>query len=386
MSQANHYRAISRLTWLGKLFLGVGILLYLASLTSRSSLLLAPLGILFASLWINRRQSRAALESVEIEPPSRILAAESEPFREPTLIFNRSNHSVGFLTLELGGKAWMELAGLGPHERLAWKAQRGFPDRGKYLWKDVQLSSTYPFGLVESRRPLGLNGEMLVHPRLTKCDPPAASGLDPMVGGKFRGSGGSVSGAHFSGVRPYQSGDSIQRIHWKTSAKGLGWMTKQFEEELSGKSAVLVDLAMDSNEEQKLHCLRMAGSLAFAALDEGHHVEFLILGEKDSIQVAPFEDGTQILEALACAQATVEADFKILEIAKGLVSRKSAINLVSTEFKSAHAEMLSKWSGEENRVCRLYLPDKWREWMRDKKAECLQWTYFFDENQNTATH
>lgn len=386
MSEAVQNRTVSRLTWLGKLFLGVGILLYLASLTSRSSLLLAPLGILFASLWINRRQSRAALESVEIEPPTRILAAESEPFREPTLIFNRSNHSVGFLTLELGGKAWMELAGLGPHERLAWKAQRGFPDRGKYLWKNVQLSSTYPFGLVESRRPLGLNGEMLVHPRLTKCDSPAASGLDPMVGGKFRGNGGSVSGAHFSGVRPYQAGDSIQRIHWKTSAKGLGWMTKQFEEELSGKSAILVDLSMDSNEEEKLQCLRMAGSLAFAALDEGHHVEFLILGEQEPIQVAPFEDGTQILEALACAQSTIETDLNSLELAKSMFSRKSAINLIATDYKHAYAEILARWSGEENRVCRLYLSNRWKEWISDKKVEMMQWAYFFDENQNLATH
>jgi uncharacterized protein (DUF58 family) len=367
----------TRLTWLGKLFVGVSILLYVASLTSRSSLLLAPLGILFACLWINRIQARRALESVDIEPPVRILAEEHAPIAEPVFISNRSNQPVGFLTLEMQGKPWMDLAGLGPFERLAWKATKGFAERGRYFWKDGILASTYPFGLLEARRLLGLNGEILVHPKLFACEAPKAAGLDPMVGGKFRGRGGSVSGAHFSGVRPYQVGDSIQRIHWKSSAKGLGWMTKQFEEELSGKAAILLELPDTSEEPEILDCLRLAGSLAFAALDEGHQVEFIILGDSEPLKVAPFEDGTQILEALASASSRRILDADGLRLAREALSRKSALNVVTPEFRADWSEIIQSWRAMENRVCRMYLPETWRGPLEKQETEILDLIQFY---------
>ena len=371
----------TRLTWLGKLFVGVGVLLYVASLTSRSSLLLAPLGILCACLWINRSQARRALEFIDIEPPVSILTEEHTPIAEPILISNRSNQPVGFLTLEMQGKPWMDLAGLGPFERLAWKSTKGFAERGRYFWKDGILASTYPFGLLEARRLLGLNGEILVHPKLFACEAPKAAGLDPMVGGKFRGRSGSVSGAHFSGVRPYQVGDSIQRIHWKSSAKGLGWMTKQFEEELSGKSAILVELPDTSGEPDLVDCLRLAGSLAFAALDEGHHVEFLILGDSEPLKVAPFEDGTQILEALASASSRRVLSAEDIRQARESLSRKSALNVLTPEFRSDWNNIIQSWRAMDNRVCQMYLPETWRGPLEKQEMGILDLIQFYSPSE-----
>ena len=49
--------------------------------------------------------------------------------------------------------------------------------------------------------------------------------------------------ADLAGLRAYQPGDPLQRIAWKSVARGAGWHTKQFE---GGSGGGRVELAWDS--------------------------------------------------------------------------------------------------------------------------------------------
>ena len=161
-----------------------------------------------------------------------------------------------------------------------------------------------PFGLVRVGRRQRLAGDVVVYPAIYETAPPRAAGYDAMVGGKYKGGRRSNSGSQFSGVRPAQPGDPLKHIHWKSSSKGQGLMTKSFDEELSGRVAFIMDCGQSGDPKILDDCARAAGSLMFAALDEGHHVEWVELAGMNRLIVPPFSDGHEILDTLARIELT----------------------------------------------------------------------------------
>jgi uncharacterized protein (DUF58 family) len=103
-------------------------------------------------------------------------------------------------------------------------------------------------------------------------------------------------------------------------------------------------------------CVRAAGSLMFAALDEGHHVEWLELGAAAARLVPPFDDGHELLDALA--RLRFEPDRLTganLRDALTRLSPKSGIALVLT----TASEEAKAWVQElvrRGRPVSVYLP------------------------------
>ena len=195
-----------------------------------------------------------------------------------------------------------------------------------------------------------------MHPALYETASPLAAGYDQMVGGKHKGHRRSTSGSSFAGVRPWQPGDPLKQIHWKSSSKGQGLMVKTFDEELSGRVAVIADCGSSGNPNTLDDCLRAAGSLIFAALDAGHHVEWLDLGRMEARVIPPFADGNDILDALARIELDPDSLASgRLEHALELVSHKSAICLVLTQVYAETAIQIEKLITQRRRVS-LYLP------------------------------
>src|SRR6185295_7631928 len=124
------------------------------------------------------------------------------------------------------------------------------------------LVSLYPFGLIKAMHDTESDAEVLVFPKLYPAPVPEVRGLDPMLGGRHTGPGRIASGEKFAGIRPMQSSDSYKQIHWKSSAKGTGFMVKSFEEELAGRAALLVFCQKSSPHSEA--CIRAAGSMAHA--------------------------------------------------------------------------------------------------------------------------
>jgi uncharacterized protein (DUF58 family) len=134
-------------------------------------------------------------------------------------------------------------------------------------------------------------------------------------------------------------------------------MVKTYDEELSGRVAVIIDPGHNGNERSLDDCLRAAGSLMFAALDEGHHVEWTVLGDDEAHLVPPFDDGHEILDALARVKlkrnGLTEA---ALAHALAKVSRKSAVCLVLTGLSPAVENIVSELR-VKSRTVSVYLPE-----------------------------
>jgi uncharacterized protein (DUF58 family) len=230
-----------------------------------------------------------------------------------------------------------------------------FERRGVFNYDRFGLVSIAPFGLVKAARRCQLRGEVVVGPAIYPAALPAAAGYDVTLGGKFKGRRAANSGADFAGVRPFQDGDSLKQIHWKSSAKGLGLMVKTFEEELSGRVSFILDNGRAGRARILDDCVRAAGSLMLAALDAGHHVELIDLERLEPLLVPPSADGGGILEALARLPLASGGSARPLEAAVELVSGRSAVCFVLTELRPDLESALERLLDRHRRVS-VYLP------------------------------
>ncbi len=123
--------------------------------------------------------------------------------------------------------------------------------RGQLLCRDLQLSSSFPFGLVECRRHLAVHLSCLVYPR-----PIASAFVGATVGDELeQGLSTRSLGRDFSGIAAYRPGDSLGRIHWKGFARGQGLHVVEFEEQESGGALFSLKRLPGTDLEYKLSCL-----------------------------------------------------------------------------------------------------------------------------------
>jgi len=113
------------------------------------------------------------------------------------------------------------------------------PRRGRIVLGRITLSSEFPMGLWHAWAYVHFPLAGIAFPT-PEVDPPPL----PMGGsGQDDASVTDGTDADLAGLRAYQPGDPLQRIAWKSVARGAGWHTKQFE---GGKGGGRVDLAWDA--------------------------------------------------------------------------------------------------------------------------------------------
>ncbi len=96
--------------------------------------------------------------------------------------------------------------------------------RGLLACKTITVSSTFPLGLFRTWSPLRFNWQTLVYPKPATVEHP----FPESAGIQGEWGQGKKDGDDFLGLKPYQHGDSIRQIHWKSFAKGQGLFTKQY--------------------------------------------------------------------------------------------------------------------------------------------------------------
>ena len=345
-----------RLTIQGKFLLLICAALYIASLTSQSGLLLLPIGLLLGCYVVNFWAARAGIAGLELEVPLHAHTTEGRRLEEPWRVVNHCPRGASFITGESSAGPLFRLAVIGSNSAVTVTPALSLPRRGVYPHTEIKLGSTFPFGLLKVARPVALPGEVLVYPALYAAAAPRAAGMDPVVGGKHSGQRRTLSGGDFAGIRPMRGGDPLKHIHWKSSSKGRGLMVKTFQEELSGRIGFIVDCGHAGDATALDDCLRAAGSLMFAALDAGHHLEWVDLENGAAELFPPFTEGQEILDRLARLQ--IEPNCLVAErlnAAVGLVSRKSAICFVVTTVNDLVRAVVNELLRQQRTVS-LYLP------------------------------
>jgi uncharacterized protein (DUF58 family) len=126
-----------------------------------------------------------------------------------------------------------------------WLNHIAFSRRGVYKLGPLVAETTDPFGLFHIHRKLDEGKDVLICPQTVEL--PTFWAESPKDTENLRNSQFiHETGDMISGVREYVPGDSLSRIHWKSTAHKGKLIVKEFEVDQAEKIWVILDLSQDS--------------------------------------------------------------------------------------------------------------------------------------------
>ncbi len=165
------------------------------------------------------------------------------------------------------------------------------PRRGPYRLGRCILSTRYPMGLFRSWTYLEPAARCLVYPR-PEAWPYQALGTssEEHEGAWARR---DSSGLEYHGLRPYQPGDPLRSIHWRSLAKGDVLMSREYESsqgddlwfdldqtpgpDLERRLSQLCHAVLDAGQQQRRFGLRLGPHIIKPGLGEGHQLRALTM-------------------------------------------------------------------------------------------------------------
>ena len=208
-----------------------------------------------------------------------------------------------------GGLPGRALTLRGRAER-SWLIRVPLTRRGHFRIEPLHIRTADPFGFFEAAATVGQAVSVVVYPRLEAL--PA-----------WRLPSASLEGSHSAAVRtlqttplatsvrPYAPGDSMNRIHWRSTARHGEIQVKEFDLEQTADAWIIVDLergiqAGQGDESTTEAAVRAAAAIADKALAENRAVGMTVNGARTAFLPAD-RGGRQHLKVMQLL-AAVEAD------------------------------------------------------------------------------
>ena len=345
----------------------LGIAFALALLVEANLLVLLA-GALLGALVASWRLVRATVRGVEVRRrlPARVYAGE--PFLVSVELTNtRKRLGSWALVVEEdfsgeegpGGNAALLLRAFFPYVPPRETSRRTYRarllKRGRYRLGPLRVWTRFPFGLLRHAIALGQSATLTVYPRLGRLAPGWMERYHAAALGDGGGRRPGRASNEFYGVREWQSGDSLRRLHWRASARHAKPVVRQLEQPHNRNLAVLVDLwqppepqAADLDRVER--AVSFAATLAAAACRRGRsNLALGIAGRASSWTsgLASIPRMEQALEQLAVAQAASRDGLpELVQRALGQVGADDVLVLVST--RDPDAGGLERWGAAGN--------------------------------------
>ena len=168
----------------------------------------------------------------------------------------------------------------GGGDRAAYRL--GAERRGVFRVGPLEATVSDPFGLARLSSEAAPATELTVYPRIEVVSPPPlTTGHDPRLGGghaTFLG-----SGEEFYGLRAYEVGDDLRRVHWPSTARQDELMIRQHELPWQGRATVLLDVCHTAHDEASFEvAVSAAASLLSACWRRDSQVRLLTTDGQDS--------------------------------------------------------------------------------------------------------
>ena len=182
--------------------------------------------------------------------------------------------------------------------------------RGRYRMDGAELLIADPFGLAEARIPLDRADQMLVYPRVYELEGLFTDGGTP-GGDRGRSMLHRTAGYDLHSIREHQVGESLRRVHWRSTARRRRLMVKELQDTprdeacvlLDGEAAAVAGEAPDSTFDMQV---RAAASLLRRMSDAGQRSSLVIHAAQRSRHRLGFGGGdwAAVLGELAAVEAT----------------------------------------------------------------------------------
>ncbi len=215
--------------------------------------------------------------------------------------------------------------GLGSRSERSWLIRAPLTRRGHFRIEPLHIRTGDPFGFFEAAATVGQGVSVVVYPRLEPI---------PM----WRLPSANLEGSHAlpertlqttplaMTVRPYAPGDSMNRIHWRSTARHGEIQVKEFDLEQTADAWIILDLergiqAGRGDESTTEAAIRAAAAVADKALGENRAVGMTINAARTAY--LPADRGGRQHQKIMQLLAAVEADSStpLVETLVGSVGR-----------------------------------------------------------------
>ncbi|MCA1692073.1 MAG: DUF58 domain-containing protein [Acidimicrobiales bacterium] len=299
---------------------------------------LGLVGVAVVTVLLRRRTE---LEGTRRLVPARVHAGNDS--RVELIVANRGSRTSPVVTMRdsvvqvraIGGgtpspprQARFHVAPLAPGQSNRAAYRLGAERRGLFRVGPLETVIGEPFGLVSTTTLAAPETELTVYPRVDLVTPPPmTTGHDPRSGGghpTFLG-----SGDEFYGLREYEVGDDLRRVHWPSTARQDDLMIRQHEVPWQGRATVLLDVRAAVHTDASLEdAVSAAASLVNASWKRDSEVRLLTTDGLDS----GFGSGPAHLSAVMEHLAVLEAGTGRLDSLVGSLRQRAtgALVLVTT--------------------------------------------------------
>jgi len=244
MNKLNWTRPVIRLRTAGTVYIVMTIVLGAVSLNTSNNLFYLMtammLGYMLASGLVGRANVRSA--SVSVSLPDEIYA--SVPCAVQINVTNKNRFTPIFL-IEIAleqenGRTSTLFSIVQPGATESRTVFSTFPERGRHPFEEVELSSTFPFNFFVRYWPVDSQAEAIVFPQPFVCESDATFAvLDEEQEGETPD---PLAETDIVGVRPYVEGDSMRRVHWKSSARTGKLQSRLYDGAFANLPRRVVDL------------------------------------------------------------------------------------------------------------------------------------------------
>ena len=244
---------------------------------------------------------------------------------------------------------------LWPGEAAETRGELETPRRGVFPIGPAQVYSTDPLGLQTFTQKMPVVTELVVYPAIV---PLRTSWLRGAAAQGWRGSSSALTrgdGDDFYGVREYQPGDELRRVHWRTTARTGILAVTEYAQGVTLEVVIALDLSRAAyartgeGEEGALEtAIRLAATLLDDLLRFGHAVRLLTQTSSpdDAEATSGSEELPRFLERLARAQADSSQPLvETLEADRAAGAPAATLVVISPDFGNARlTSFLQEWS------------------------------------------
>jgi uncharacterized protein (DUF58 family) len=193
--------------------------------------------------------------------------------------------------------------------------------RGCYTLGPLEVTAADPLGIFQFRSDVAVDSTLVIYPAPAPVPPlflPGGNpyGASPLHSAEMRG-----EGSEFYGIREYQPGDPLRRVHWRSSARMGRLAVVEYEHDVSVDVTLLLDTQRGSEVRYEPKGERRGGSAKETTLEYAvtlaASIAHLAASQNDIVRlVAPgyaeWRDpglrGPEALRGILDALARVEAD------------------------------------------------------------------------------
>lgn len=260
----------------GKWFIAVLFFIGIAAINTGNNLLYLVVATLLALIIISGIMSESTLRGVRVARTLPRYVYKGAPVIVRLCVKNHKKFfpSFSFTVREIAGGGVSAGAAytlkLGPLEETVRTSRYTFTKRGVNEFHGLKVSTRFPFGLFIKGKEELIKDEVVVYPAVRPVKHSIAGGGHPSSGLMVHS--GKGGGTELYALRDYTLQDDSRYIHWRSSARNLKLLYKEFEKESERKAYVVFDNFGTDDENAFEDAVDEAASLANYYIEAGFAV------------------------------------------------------------------------------------------------------------------